>query len=328
MPFSPSHNQAVVESMAEQNHTTVTEFILIGFTDQPKLGVILFLVFLSFYLITVLGNMGMILLICLDSHLHTPMYFFLSHLSLLDACYSSVIIPQILVTLVIGRTSISYHSCAAQFFFFTVCAATECFMLAVMAYDRYVAISSPLLYSSAMTVGTRWGLVAGAYGGGLSGAIIRTACTFTLSFCGPNEINFYFCDLPPLLDLSCSDTTTSQILIIFFGDFVILANALVILVSYLFIIRAILQVKSVGGRAKTFSTCASHLIAVILFFGTLTFMYLRSNSSKSIEEDKVVSVFYTVVIPMLNPFIYSLRNKEVKAAFIKVINRLQVSQEI
>ncbi|XP_043828668.1 olfactory receptor 9I1-like [Dromiciops gliroides] len=328
MPFSPSHNQAPVESMAEQNHTTVTEFILIGFTDQPKLGVILFLVFLSFYLITVLGNMGMILLICLDSHLHTPMYFFLSHLSLLDACYSSVIIPQILVTLVIGRTSISYHSCAAQFFFFTVCAGTECFMLAVMAYDRYVAISSPLLYSSAMTVGTRWGLVAGAYGGGLSGAIIRTACTFTLSFCGPNEINFYFCDLPPLLDLSCSDTTTSQILIIFFGNFVILANALVILVSYLFIIRAILQVKSVGGRAKTFSTCASHLIAVILFFGTLTFMYLRSNSSKSIEEDKVVSVFYTVVIPMLNPFIYSLRNKEVKAAFRKVINRLQVSQEM
>ncbi|XP_043828928.1 olfactory receptor 9I1-like [Dromiciops gliroides] len=314
--------------MAEQNHTTVTEFILIGFTDQPKLGVILFLVFLSFYLITVLGNMGMVLLTCLDSRLHTPMYFFLSHLSLLDACYSSVIIPQILVTLVIGRTSISYHSCAAQFFFFTVCAGTECFVLAVMAYDRYVAISSPLLYSSAMTVGTRWGLVAGAYGGGLSGAIIRTACTFTLSFCGPNEINFYFCDLPPLLDLSCSDTTTSQILIIFFGNFVILANALVILVSYLFIIRAILQVKSVGGRAKTFSTCASHLIAVILFFGTLIFMYLRSNSSKSIEEDKVVSVFYTVVIPMLNPFIYSLRNKEVKAAFGKVINRLQVSQEI
>ncbi|XP_074083824.1 olfactory receptor 9I1-like [Macrotis lagotis] len=314
--------------MAEQNHTTVTEFILIGFSDHPKLGTILFLVFLSFYLITVLGNMGMVLLICLDSHLHTPMYFFLSHLSLLDACYSSVIIPQILVTLVIGRTSVSYYSCATQFFFFTVCAGTECFLLAVMAYDRYVAISNPLLYSSAMTPGTRWGLVAGAYSGGLSGAILRTACTFTLSFCGPNQINFFFCDLPPLVQLSCSDTTNSQILILFFGNFVILANALVILVSYFFIIKAVLHVKSVGGRAKTFSTCASHITAVILFFGTLTFMYMRSNSNKSLEEDKVVSVFYTVVIPMLNPFIYSLRNKEVKAAFRKIINRIQVSQDL
>ncbi|XP_051822138.1 olfactory receptor 9I1-like [Antechinus flavipes] len=313
--------------MAEQNHSTVTEFILVGFSDHPELGVILFLVFLSFYLITVLGNMGMVLLICLDNRLHTPMYFFLSHLSLLDACYSSVIIPQILVTLVIGRTRISYNSCATQFFFFTVCATTECFMLAVMAYDRYVAVSSPLLYSSAMTPGTRWGLVVGAYSGGFSGAIFRTACTFSLSFCGPNQIDFFFCDLPPLLKLSCSDTTGIQNLI-FFVNFVFMANTLMILVSYMLIIRAILRVKSVGGRAKTFSTCASHFTAVILFFGTLTFMYVRSNSIKSLEEDKVVSVFYTVVIPMLNPFIYSLRNKEVKAAFRKVINRIQISQEM
>uniref|UniRef100_G3WVL7 Olfactory receptor n=1 Tax=Sarcophilus harrisii TaxID=9305 RepID=G3WVL7_SARHA len=313
-----------IKSMAEQNHSTVTEFILIGFSDHPKLGIILFLVFLSFYLITVLGNMGMVLLICLDNRLHTPMYFFLSHLSLLDACYSSVIIPQILITLVTGRTSVSYNSCATQFFFFTVCAGTECFLLSVMAYDRYVAISNPLLYTTAMTLGTRWGLVAGAYAGGVSGAILRTVCTFTLSFCGSNKINFFFCDLPPLLQLSCSDTTTSQILILFFGNFVILANALMILVSYLFIIRAILHIKSVGGKVKTFSTCASHITAVILFFGTLTFMYMRSNSNKSLEEDKVVSVFYTVVIPMLNPFIYSLRNKEVKAAFRKVMNRTHI----
>ncbi|XP_020829996.1 olfactory receptor 9I1-like [Phascolarctos cinereus] len=325
MPFSPLSNQAIMESMAEQNHTTVTEFVLIGFTDHPNLGVILFLVFLSFYLITLLGNMGMFLLIRFDSHLHTPMYFFLSHLSLLDACYSSVIIPQILVTLVIGKTSVSYNSCATQFFFFTVCAGTECFLLSVMAYDRYVAISSPLLYSSAMTLGTRWGLVAGAYGGGLLGGILRTVFIFTLSFCGPNQINFFFCDVPPLLGLSCSDTTTTQILIVFFGSFVIFANALVILVSYLFIIRAILHIKSVGGRAKTFSTCASHLTAVMLFFGTLTFIYMRSNSNKSLEEDKVVSVLYTVFIPMVNPFIYSLRNKEMKAAFRKVINRLWVT---
>ncbi|XP_074087841.1 olfactory receptor 9I1-like [Macrotis lagotis] len=309
--------------MAEQNHTTVTEFILIGFSDHPKLGVILFMMFLSFYLITILGNMGMVLLIRLDSRLHTPMYFFLSHLSLLDTCYSSVIIPRILATLVIGRTHISYNSCAAQFFFFSICVGTECFLLAVMAYDRYVAVSNPLLYLSAMSPRTCWGLVSGAYSGALSGTILRTACTFTLSFCGPNQINFFFCDLPPLLELSCSDTTTIQILIISFGNFVISTNVLVILVSYLFIIRAILNIKSAGGRTKTFSTCASHLTAVFLFFGTLTFMYMRSNSGKSLEEDKVISVLYTVVIPMLNPFIYSLRNKEVKAAFTKVINTLQ-----
>ncbi|XP_011377357.1 olfactory receptor 9I1 [Pteropus vampyrus] len=307
--------------MVKNNLTTVTEFILMGFSDYPRLEILLFLVFLSFYLVTLLGNVGMIILIQLDVQLHTPMYFLLSHLSLLDACYTSVITPQILATLITGKTVISYGQCAAQFFFFTICAGTECFLLAVMAYDRYVAISNPLLYTMAMNPRICWSLVVGAYVCGMSGAILRTTCTFTLSFCDNNQINFFFCDLPPLLKLSCSDTASTEIVIVFFGNFVILVNALVILTSYLLIIKAILRVKSSSGRAKTFSTCASHLTAVALFFGTLIFMYLRSGSGKSLEEDKVVSVFYTVVIPMLNPLIYSLRNKDVKVAFKKVICR-------
>ncbi|XP_004437441.1 PREDICTED: olfactory receptor 9I1-like [Ceratotherium simum simum] len=314
--------------MAKNNLTTVTKFILMGFTDYPKLEIPLFLVFLSFYLVTLLGNVGMIILIQVDVQLHTPMYFFLRHLSLLDACYSSVIIPQILSILPTGKTVISYGQCAAQFFFFTVCASTECFLLAVMAYDRYVAISKPLLYPVAMNPRVCWSLVVGAYVCGMLGTILRTTCTFTLSFCDNNQINFFFCDVPPLLKLACSDTTNAEVVIVLIGNIVILANVLVILISYLLIIKAILRVKSSGGRAKTFSTCASHLTAVALFFGTLVFMYLRRSSSQSLEEDKVVSVFYTVVIPMLNPLIYSLRNKDVKAAFKKVTGRFREPQSM
>ncbi|XP_007519541.1 olfactory receptor 9I1-like [Erinaceus europaeus] len=311
--------------MASKNLTRVTKFILMGFTDYPGWEIPLFLVFLGFYLVTLLGNLGMIVLIQVDTQLHTPMYFFLSHLSLLDACYTSVITPQILLTLATGKTVIAYGQCAAQFFFFTICAATECFMLSVMAYDRYVAISNPLLYTVAMNPRICWSLVVGAYVCGVSGAILRTTCTFTLSFCDDNLINFFFCDLPPLLKLSCSDTTNAEIIIVFFGNFVILANALVILISYLLIIKAISRMKPSNGRTKTFSTCASHLTAVAIFFGTLIFMYLRTGSDKSLEEEKMVSVFYTVVIPMLNPLIYSLRNKDVRAAFKKITGRLHVS---
>ncbi|XP_034378316.1 olfactory receptor 9I1-like [Arvicanthis niloticus] len=314
--------------MAKNNVTTVTEFILIGVNDHPKLEIPLFLVFLSFYLITILGNLGMVILIHVDIQLHIPMYFFLSHLSMLDACYTSVITPQILATLATGKTIISYGRCVAQFFFFTICAGTECFLLSVMAYDRYVAISNPLLYTVAMGPRKCWSLVVGAYVCGVCGAILRSTCTFSLSFCKNNQINFFFCDLPPLLKLACSDTRNVEIIIVFFGNFVILANALVIVISYLLIIKAVMRMKSSGRRAKTFSTCVSHLTAVALLFGTLIFMYIRSGSKKSLEKDKVVSVFYTVVIPMLNPVIYSLRNKDVKAAFKKVTSKFQVSHSI
>ncbi|XP_069326726.1 olfactory receptor 9I1-like [Eulemur rufifrons] len=314
--------------MAKQNLTTVTEFILVGFTDHPELAVLLFLVFLSFYLVTILGNVGLIILIQVNVQLHTPMYFFLSHLALLDACYASVITPQILATLATDSTVISYSRCAAQFFFFTLCAGTECYLLAVMAYDRFVAISSLLRYNVTVTPGTCRALLAAAYICGVSGAILRTTCTFTLSFCDDNQINFFFCDLPPLLKIACSSMTQSEIVILFFAKFMFLANVMIILISYIFIVRAILRVKSAGARAKPFSTCTSHLTTVVLFFGTLAFMYQRSNSDKSPEEDKIVSVFYTVIIPMLNPLIYSLRNKDVKAAFRKVIGKLQFPKNV
>uniref|UniRef100_A0A671E0R8 Olfactory receptor n=2 Tax=Rhinolophus ferrumequinum TaxID=59479 RepID=A0A671E0R8_RHIFE len=309
--------------MAE-NGTVVREFILMGFQLQAELQVGVFFVFLVLYLLTVGGNLGMIVLIQSDSHFQTPMYFFLSHLSILDICYSSVIVPQLLETLTTDKMVITYGRCATQFFFFTLCASTECFLLAVMAYDRYVAVCNPLLYATAMTPQTRLGLVAGAYAGGMLNSVIRTGCTFSISFCKSKHVNFFFCDLPPLLKLACSDTRLQEQVIYLLAFLVITTSISVILISYLFIIWAILKIHTVGGKAKTFSTCASHMTAVALFFGTLMFIYLKGNMGKSLGEDKIVSVFYTVVIPMLNPMIYSLRNKEVKEALKTAFDRMRV----
>ncbi|XP_068963746.1 olfactory receptor 9I1-like [Petaurus breviceps papuanus] len=310
----------------EENGTLVKEFILTGFTVGTEVQMVLFFTFLTLYLITMGGNLGMIFLIQNDTRLQTPMYFFLSHLSFLDVCYSSVIIPQMLETLKTGGTPITYERCATQFFFFTLYASTECFLLAVMAYDRYVAVCNPLLYVTAMTPQTRIGLVMGAYSGAMVNTMIRTALTFSISFCKSNRVDFFFCDLPPLLKLSCMETGPREVAIFIFAFTVIMTSVSVILISYLFIIRAILRIPSAGGRAKTFSTCASHMTAVALFFGTLIFMYLRSNRGNTLGEDKIVSVFYTVAIPLLNPIIYSLRNKEVKEALKKLFNRMKISQ--
>ncbi|XP_072494341.1 olfactory receptor 9I1-like [Notamacropus eugenii] len=310
----------------EENGTLVKEFILIGFTVGARVQILLFFTFLTLYLITIGGNLGMIFLIQNDTRLQTPMYFFLSHLSFLDVCYSSVIIPQMLETLKTGGTPITYECCATQFFFFTLYASTECFLLAVMAYDRYVAVCNPLLYVTAMTPQTRFGLVMGAYSGAMVNTVIRTGLTFSLSFCKSNQVDFFFCDLPPLLKLSCMETAPQEVTIFIFAFAVIITSISIILISYLYIIKAILCIPSAGGRAKTFSTCASHMTAVALFFGTLIFMYLRSNRGNTLEEDKIVSVFYTVAIPLLNPIIYSLRNKEVKEALKKLFNRMKISQ--
>lgn len=311
--------------MAE-NGTVVTEFILLGFHLSAELQMCLFFVFLVLYFITMVGNLGMIVLIQRDPRLHTPMYFFLCHLSFLDVCYSSVIVPQWLETLGTDKMAITYERCATQFFFFTLCASTECFLLAVMAYDRYVAVCNPLLYATAMTPQTCLGLVVGAYAGAMVNAVIRTGCTFSISFCKSNHVNFFFCDLPPLLKLACSDTKSRERVIYLLAFLVITTSISVVLISYVFIIQAILKIRTAGGKAKTFSTCASHMIAVALFFGTLIFIYLKGNMGKSLAEDKIVSVFYTVVIPLLNPMIYSLRNKEVKEALKKALNGLKFSQ--
>ncbi|XP_062951600.1 olfactory receptor 9Q1-like [Cynocephalus volans] len=311
--------------MAGTNLTLVTEFLLIAFTQCPERALPLFLLFLFIYLITLLGNLGMIILIHVDRRLHTPMYFLLRHLSFTDICYSSVTVPQTMAMLLEHGAALSYTCCAAQFFLFTFFGAIDCYLLALMAYDRYVAVCQPLFYVTIMTQKALWGFVAGAYVAGLFSALVRTISTFTLSFCGNNEIDFIFCDLPPLLKLTCGDSYTQELVIIVFAIFVIPACMVVILVSYLLIIVAIMRIPSAGGRAKTFSTFASHLTAVSLFFGTLIFMYLRDNSGRSSEEDRVVSVFYTTVIPMLNPLIYSLRNKEVKETLKNLLRRVELS---
>ncbi|XP_025037390.2 olfactory receptor 5AP2-like [Pelodiscus sinensis] len=307
--------------MANGNLSAVTEFILLGLTDHRELEVPLFVVFLVIYLITLTGNLGMIVLIRSDPQLHTPMYFFLINLSLVDFCYSSVITPKLLVGFLSGNKAISFNSCATQFFFFSSSVGIECLLLAVMAYDRYVAICNPLLYTVIMSHRVCVLLVVSSFLAGFANSMIHTICMFQLPFCNSNIINHFFCDVPPLLKLSCADTFVNEVVIFAFASLIEISCLLTVLISYLHILSAILRIRSAEGRRKAFSTCASHLTAVSIFFGTTLFMYLRPSSSSSMGQDKVVSVLYTMVIPMLNPLIYSLRNKEVKAALRRGLGR-------
>ncbi|XP_074852214.1 olfactory receptor 5AR1-like [Carettochelys insculpta] len=309
--------------MEEGNHSMVTDFILSGLTDHPELQVPLFGLFLLIYIITLVGNGGMILLITINSRLHTPMYFFLRNLSFCDLCYSSAIVPKMLLNFLSERNNISYISCALQMYFFISCADIECLLLAVMAYDRYVAICNPLLYGVTMS---RWRykqLAAGCYAVGLVDALIHTCCTFQLSFCSSNVINHFFCDIPPLLALSCFDTQINEIVMFAFTGFIILSSVVIVLLSYIYIICTILQIHSAKGQHKAFSTCTFHLTAVVIFFGTQLFVCLHPTFSY-MDTDKIASVFYTVVIPMLNPLIYSMRNREVKDAMRNVMNKILI----
>ncbi|XP_061465583.1 olfactory receptor 9G19-like isoform X2 [Rhineura floridana] len=303
------------------NHTTVTEFILLGFTTNLKLQLILFAVFLIIYIGSLVGNMTLIALICSSSHLHTPMYFFIGNLSFLDLWYSSVYTPKILVNCVSEDKSISFGGCAAQFFFSAGFAYSECYLLAAMAYDRYVAIATPLMYATAMSRKLCAALVAFSYLGGFINATVLTSETFTLSFCDGNIIDDFFCDVPPLVKLSCDVTEDYQTMLYFLLTFNIIAPSAFILASYAFILAAILRIRSTEGRCKAFSTCASHLTAVTLYYGSILFIYSRPSTSYALDRDKWASVFYTVVFPMLNPLIYSLRNKDVKKAMKKLTTR-------
>ncbi|XP_038261862.1 olfactory receptor 5W2-like isoform X1 [Dermochelys coriacea] len=310
------------KEMKKENHSEVTEFILSGLTDRPELQVPLFGVFLLIYGITLLGNGGMILLITIDTRLHTPMYFFLRNLSFCDLCYSSIISPKMLLNFLAERKSISFTACAVQMYLSIVFSDVECLLLAVMAYDRYVAICNPLLYTVTMSRQLCKQLVSGVYAVGLVDSMIHTCCTFHLSFCSSNIINHFFCDIPPLLVLSCSDTCINEIVTFAFICCIVVSSLATILLSYLYIASTILQIHSATGRRKAFSTCTFHLTAVALYFGTLLFMHLRPTSSYSMDTDKMSSVFYSLVIPMLNPLIYSLRNTEVKDALRKAMNKL------
>ncbi|XP_051003055.1 olfactory receptor 5B12-like [Acomys russatus] len=301
-----------------QNISEVTEFILVGLTDAEELQVPLFIIFTLIYLTTLVGNLGMIVLILLDSRLHTPMYFFLSNLSLVDCVYASAVTPKVIEEFLTESKIISYNACASQMFFFAAFATIESFILAAMAFDRYAAVCRPLHYSTTMTTTICALLIAGSYVSGLSQSSIHVSFTFHLSFCHSNVVNHFFCDIPPLLALSCSNTYINEIILFMLAAFNVAFTLLVILTSYLLIFVAILRMNSTEGQRKAFSTCASHLTTVSIFYGTIIFMYLQPSSSHSMDTDKMASVFYTMVIPMLNPLVYSLRNKEVQNAFKKV----------
>ncbi|XP_074083847.1 putative olfactory receptor 5AK3 [Macrotis lagotis] len=304
--------------MIQENDTKVTEFILLGFAVRQEVQYILFLVFLVIYITSLLGNVGMILLIKCDARLHTPMYFFLQNLAFVDLCYTSAITPKMLVNFLVSDKSISFSGCVIQLYVYGIFATIECYLLAAMAIDRYVAICNPLRYPIVMSQKACIQLVTGSYVMGSLNATTHTAFLFSLSFCNSNTINHFFCDVPPILALSCSNIDVNVMLLIIFVGFNLVSTLLVVFFSYVYILAAILRMTSAAGRHKAFSTCASHLTTVTIFYGTLSYMYLQPSSSESQENDKVASVFYGIVIPMLNPLIYSLRNKEVKEA-VKVL---------
>ncbi|XP_058383474.1 olfactory receptor 5W2-like [Diceros bicornis minor] len=307
--------------MVGENCSSLNGFIFLGISNIPGMKVVLFTTFLVVYLIKLLGNLGMIILIRMYSQLHTPMYFFLSHLSVCDLCYSSAIGPKMLVDLFAKNKSISFYGCALQFFVSCTFADSECVLLALMAFDPYKAISNPLLYTVNMSSRVCSLLVAGVYLVGMTDALIHTTLTFHLCFCGSNEINHFFCDLPPLFLLSCSDTQVNQLVLFTIFGFIELSTISGVLISYCYIILSVLKIHSAEGRFKAFSTCTTHLTAVAIFQGTMLFMYFRPSSSYSLDQDKMTSLFYTLVIPMLNPLIYSLRNKDVKEALEKLKNK-------
>ncbi|XP_074130088.1 olfactory receptor 5p57-like [Sminthopsis crassicaudata] len=307
--------------MSGNNCTAVTEFILLGLTDDPTLRVILFVIFLSVYAVTLVGNLTLIMLIRISSQLHTPMYLFLSHLAFMDIEISSSVTPLMLTNYLKDITLISLPGCMAQICCTFSFGAAENFLLAVMAYDRYMAICNPLLYSINMSPKVCTLLLITSYVGGSVNAWIFTGCLLNRSFCGANKINHFFCDYSPLLKLSYSEDNLIEILPVASAAFVLMITVFIIMISYVYIFFSVLKISSTEGRSKAFSTCTSHLTAVTLFYGTLILIYVMPKSSYSTDENKVISVFYSVLIPMLNPLIYSLRNNEVKGALRKLMSR-------
>ncbi|XP_054827085.1 olfactory receptor 1020-like [Eublepharis macularius] len=312
--------------MLMKNRTQVIEFVFSGFIDHPKLQVVLFFIFLVIYIVTLGANLGIILLIRMDPQLQSPMYFFLSHMAFIDAGYSSTVTPKAMMDILAERKTISIAGCATQFYMFDGFVITELFLLSVMAYDRYVAICNPLLYSVVMSKKLCTTLVASVYIYGFVSSGVQTLLTFRLSFCGSNIINHFYCNDPPLLALSCSDTQQKEIQLLVLSGINLTSSLMTIIVSYTYILSTIFGKHFKNGGHKAFSTCASHLTAVIIFYGTLFFMYLQPSSAHSLDYDKMVSVFYAVMIPMLNPLIYSLRNKEVKGALRRLMGRKRLSQ--
>ncbi|XP_057613405.1 olfactory receptor 10A7 [Chionomys nivalis] len=307
--------------MTCENHTRITEFVLLGFTNNPDMQVFLFVLFLAIYSVTLLGNFLIITVTSVDHALQTPMYFFLRNLSLLEVCFTLVMVPKMLVDLVSTRKVISFVGCGTQMYFFFFFGSSECFLLSMMAYDRFVAICNPLHYSVIMKRSLCWCMAIGSWMSGVPVSMLQTAWMMALPFCGPNSVDHFFCDGPPVLKLVSEDTSTYEMQALASTLLFIMFPFSLILVSYTRIIGTILKMPSATGRQKAFSTCSSHLIVVSLFYGTASLTYLRPKSNQSPESKKLVSLSYTVITPMLNPIIYSLRNSEVKGAVKRTINR-------
>ncbi|XP_015262673.1 PREDICTED: olfactory receptor 5F1-like [Gekko japonicus] len=309
--------------MERKNQTILTEFILLGLSDDPNIQSVLFATGLLIYMFTLAGNLTIIILIQTDQHLQTPMYFLLSNLSFTEICYISSTMPKMLWDLVSGNKTISFAGCALQMYCFLTTAATEGILLLVMAYDRYAAICHPLHYTLLMSQPVlRWLLAVSWAIGGLN-ATANTAFVFSLDFCGPNKIVHFFCDIPPVLHLSCSDTSLAELVTFMISGSIMTVTVSLIVLSYVLIVLSVLKISTAQGRIKTFSTCASHLTVVSIFYSTALFTYMRPSSSHSMEDDRVISVLYTIITPLLNPLIYSLKNKEMQAALLNFLGKKQ-----
>ncbi|XP_039213803.1 olfactory receptor 6B1-like [Crotalus tigris] len=304
-----------------RNETIITEFILHGFGDLKEIHNLLFILFLIIYIMTMAGNLLIIALIVTDQHLHTPMYFFLGNLSCLETCYSSTILPRILVSLLNENYTVSVNGCILQLWAFVFLAVTECYLLAAMSYDRYLAICRPLHYSTLMNFKICLQLVVGSWTGSFVIDTILLTFILKLSFCGHNLIEHFFCDFIPMMNLACSDASQVKLVSAILTSISTLPPFFLTIISYAYIIAAILGIPSIIGRQKAFSICSSHLIVVTIFYGSLTIVYLLQDSNELRELNKVFSVFYTILTPLFNPLIYSLRNKEVRGALGRTISK-------
>ncbi|XP_078507007.1 olfactory receptor 1F1-like [Lissotriton helveticus] len=307
--------------MEKGNQSTVSEFILLGFSEPPEHSIILFVVFLLMYLVTLVGNGTIIFIIRVDTQLHTPMYFFLSILSFVDICLTTSTVPKLLANIFLERKSISFHGCFLQLHFFLSFGNMTGFLLAIMAVDRYLAISKPLHYAMLMSKGVRVRLVAGSWVIVSLHSAAHSVMAARLSYCASNEIRHYFCDLPPLFKLSCSDTSPNELLLLSETTLFLLSPCLCITISYILIIATICRMPTTEGRSKAFSTCSAHLTAVTLNYGPVLYTYIRPASAYSLEKDLIISVLYSIGNSMLNPFVYSIRNKEVKGALARALRK-------
>ncbi|XP_022347697.1 olfactory receptor 2G6 [Enhydra lutris kenyoni] len=315
--------------MEESNNSSEKGFLLLGFSDEPQLERILFVIILLFYILNILGNTAIILVSCLAPKLHTPMYFFLSNLSCVDICFTTSVAPQLLVTMNKKEKNMSYGGCVAQLYVAMGLGSSECILLAVMAYDRYAAVCRPLQYTTIMHPQLCASLASVAWLSGLITSLIQCSLTVQLPLCGHRKLDHIFCEVPVLIKLACVNTTFNEIELFVASVIFLIVPVSLILVSYGFITKAVLRIKSAKGRWKALGTCSSHLIVVIIFYGTIIFMYLQPAKSSSKNQGKFVSLFYTIVTPLLNPIIYTLRNKDVKGALRTLLMRnVLVSENI